>query len=316
MYPLQFRPTFRDYLWGGRRLQEVLGKQLPEGPHWAESWEIVDHGADQSIVSNGPLSGTTLGELTRTYGNSLLGPDAPQDRFPLLFKFLDCCQDLSLQVHPDDAGGAKLAPPDRGKTEAWVILDADPGAKLWAGLRQGVQRQDVEQAISDDRLVDLLHVIEPRTGDCIFVPAGVPHALGQGLLVAEIQQASNTTFRLFDWNRVGPDGKPRALHIQQGLDAIDYQQGPRCVQSPQHEGEGAELLVACDKFELRRWSGATPRALGTTDRFQILAVLAGNVDVQDAGSLQKGQTLLNPAECTTPLKPSADAVMLVMNLGG
>ena len=140
LYPLKFRPLLKRYLWGGRRLGTVLGKPLGDGNDYAESWEVADHDADQSIVANGHLAGTTLGQLVRERGDELLGRHAPQSRFPLLFKYLDCQRDLSVQVHPDDAAAARLDPPDLGKTEAWLILDAQPGSRVYAGLRFGFDR--------------------------------------------------------------------------------------------------------------------------------------------------------------------------------
>ena len=178
LYPLRFQPIFRRYLWGGRRLESSLGKQLGPGHDWAESWEICDHAADQSRVQFGPLAGTSLGELGRHH---------PQPRFPLLLKFLDAAQRLSVQVHPDDARAARLSPPDLGKTEAWVILEAEPGSLIYAGLRPGVDRRALAAAIGQGRCQDCLNVFPPSVGDCIFLPAGTVHALGAGLLVAEIQ---------------------------------------------------------------------------------------------------------------------------------
>ena len=161
---------------------------------------------DQSRVLYGPLAGRTLGELTQTHGQALLGRHAPQKRFPLLFKFLDCHKVLSVQVHPDDARAARLDPPDLGKTEAWVVLHADPGGVLYAGLRSDVDRPALERAVEQHTVADCLHRLTPQPGDCVLIEAGTVHALGAGLVVAEIQQASNTTWRLDDWGRLGPDG--------------------------------------------------------------------------------------------------------------
>src|SRR5262245_7164495 len=222
LYPLTFHAVLKRYLWGGRRLGSVLGKPIGEGSDYAESWEIADHAQGQSIVAQGPLVGTTLHDLVASRRDELLGRHAPQSRFPLLFKFLDCQRDLSVQVHPDDAAAARLDPPDLGKTEAWLILDAQPGSRVYAGLKAGVDRADLEREVKRGQVVPCLSRFEPQGGDCIFIPAGTVHALGAGLLVAEIQQASDTTYRLFDWNRVGPDGRPRPLHVEQALGAMDF----------------------------------------------------------------------------------------------
>jgi mannose-6-phosphate isomerase len=211
---LRFQPIFRRYLWGGRRLGTMLGKPIGPGDDYAESWEIVDHGVDQSVVRAGPLAGAALGQLVREQGAALLGRHAPQRGFPLLMKLLDCNRTLSVQVHPNDEQGARLTPPDRGKTEAWVVLAADEGSVIYAGLKSGVTRDDLAASLEHGTCAELLHAFAPRVGDCVFIPAGTVHALGAGLVIAEIQQASDTTFRLFDWNRVDAEGKPRPLHIE------------------------------------------------------------------------------------------------------
>ncbi|MCA9268615.1 MAG: class I mannose-6-phosphate isomerase, partial [Planctomycetales bacterium] len=214
LYPLRMQPLFRRYLWGGRRLQTVLDKPLGSGDDYAESWEIVDHGADQSVVAAGPLAGKPLADIVAQHTRELFGRHAPLAQFPLLFKLLDCNRNLSVQVHPNDQQAAALDPPDLGKTEAWVILDAAPGSVIYAGLERDCDAAALEQAISAGRVDACLGRFEPQRGDCVFIPAGTVHALGAGLLVAEIQQASDTTFRLFDWNRVGADGRPRPLHLE------------------------------------------------------------------------------------------------------
>jgi mannose-6-phosphate isomerase len=260
LYPLTFQPVFKRYLWGGRRLGTVLGKPIGDGDDYAESWEVADHEHGQSIVANGPLAGTALHELVISRGRELLGRHAPQPRFPLLFKFLDCQRDLSLQVHPSDAAAARLDPPDLGKTEAWVILDARPGSRVFAGLKQGCDPASLEGAVRTGRVDQCLHSFEAHPGQCIFIPAGTVHALGAGLLVAEIQQASDTTYRLYDWGRLGPDGQPRKLHID------------RCTVSRE-------------------------ASLGGGDRFHIVSVIEGElcIGALPQVTLRKGQTALLPA---------------------
>jgi mannose-6-phosphate isomerase len=319
LYPLRFEPLLRRYLWGGRRLASVLGKTLPPGDDFAESWEIVDHGRDQSRVASGPCQGLTLQELVATRGAELLGASHPQRQFPLLFKFLDAHQALSVQVHPGDADAARRDPPDLGKTEAWFMLHADPGSRIYAGLKAGVDRPALERAIADGTAESCLHWFEPRAGDCVFIPAGTVHALGAGLVVAEIQQASDTTLRLFDWNRVGPDGRPRPLHVREGLAVIDYQRGPVGPQSPlPTDRPHVRRLVACDKFVLDRWSFSDPQPAGGDDRFHILAVVEGAVSVAGDPTdepLVRGQTLLLPASLgPVRLTPHAPAVLLDMYL--
>lgn len=316
-YPLIFEPTFRDYIWGGRRLGTVLGKPIPAEGDFAESWEVVDHGEDQSIVANGPLKGKTLGELVRESPQELFGSKLVTKTFPLLFKFLDANRDLSIQVHPDDTQGAKLDPPDLGKTEAWYILDAEPDAKLYVGMKEGITRERLANAVETGTIVDCMHVIEPRPGDCFFIPAKTVHALGKGLLVAEIQQASNTTFRLFDWNRTGPDGKPRPLHIEQSLATTDFERGPVEPRKPQLTSDPAiERLVTCEKFVLDRWQFDGRKSIGGEDGFHIVAVLDGKIRTSHAQldqCLGKGSTFLIPAKCG-PLQINAVQPTLLLDM--
>ncbi|TWT41582.1 type I phosphomannose isomerase catalytic subunit [Botrimarina hoheduenensis] len=324
LYPLRLEPLFQQYLWGGRRLASLLGKPLGQGDTYAESWEVVDHRDGQSRVLNGPLAGQTLGELARRYpaemyGAGLSGGEAP-DRFPLLLKYLDAQKTLSVQVHPNDAQGAKLDPPDLGKTEAWLVLAAEPGAKIYAGLSAGVDRAAIAAALAEGECERCLHAFEPAVGDCVFIPAGTVHALGEGLVIAEIQQASNTTFRLFDWNRLEKDGKPRPLHVEASLDTIDYQRGPVAPQIPQPLGEGSERLVECDKFIFDRWrlSAGQGGVLSDAGGFRILTVVEGEVTVRsDDGveTLGLGQTLLAPACCSgLTLDAGTGATVLDMRL--
>ncbi len=320
LYPLRFRLLVRRYLWGGRRLETVLGKSLAAGNDYAESWEVCDHGDDQSIVDFGPLAGTSLGKLVRHRGEELFGHPQPQKCFPLLVKFLDAAQALSVQVHPNDAQAARQTPPDLGKTEAWVILAADPGSKLHAGLKPGVDRQQLADAVRDGTCEALLHSFEPKAGDCIFIPAGTVHAIGKGLLVAEVQQSSDTTFRLFDWNRVGPDGKPRALHVEQSLDAIDFDRGPISPQRPEPTGNpSVSRLVACDKFIIDRWDFKEGRAIGGDERFHIVCVLEGAVRMEgdpQIAPLSRGFCALLPASTgKVRLVPQGRTVLLDVYLG-
>ncbi len=309
LYPLRFRPVFQRYLWGGQRLRTLLGKDTGDGP-CAESWELCDRGADQTVVAHGPLAGTTLHELVARFGRDLLGPAAdrvdgklpPQDprgRFPLLVKFLDAAKSLSVQVHPNDAQAAALEPPDLGKTEAWVVLDAAPGSVIYAGLQYGTDRAGLAAAIREGRCEEVLHRFPARVGECVFIPAGTVHALGAGLLVAEVQQTSDTTFRLFDWDRLGPDGQPRPLHVDQALEVIDFSRGPVEAQTPMATDQpGLSRLVHCDKFTLDRWDLSAPRELGGDGRLHVLLVERGEVAVEGAhtgGAMPMGTTILLPA---------------------
>ncbi len=314
---LEFGPLLREYIWGGRRLGD-LGKPLGSGEHYAESWEVVDHGDGQSIVRGGEFDGVTLHELATKHGRELFGRHFPQRQFPLLFKYLDCQRTLSVQVHPNDEQGAQLDPPDLGKTEAWVVLAAEPGSRIYAGLKPRIDRAALERAVQAGRCEECLHDFEPHVGDCLLIEAGTVHALGAGLLVAEIQQASNTTFRLFDWNRVDADGKPRALHVEQSLETIDYGRGPVEPVKPRELSSGIERLVSCDKFVLDRHVLEQSRVQTNDNRFHILSVIEGNVVIRGEGNpcdLMRGSTVLVPACCVEfGIVPRGRAVVLDMYL--
>lgn len=319
LYPLIFQPVLKRYLWGGRRLGTVLGKPIGEGNDYAESWEIADHEHGQSIVANGLLAGASLHELVVSRGPELLGRHTPHARFPLLFKFLDCQRDLSVQVHPNDAAAARLTPPDLGKTEAWVVLGAHPGSRIYSGLKKGCDKDALHKALKEGSVENCLHSFEPRPGDCVFIPAGTVHALGAGLLVAEIQQASDTTYRLYDWGRTGPDGKPRPLHVEQALGVIDYSATEILPQQTAPTTKpSVECLVSCDKFILNRWKLTSDQTLTCDDRFHILAALDGQFDIESAdstASLVRGQTALLPASLgSASLRPRGPAALLQMHL--
>jgi mannose-6-phosphate isomerase len=314
LYSLTFVPILKRYLWGGRRLGDLLGKPIAEHGDYAESWEIADHAQGQSVVANGPLAGTTLHDLVTIRGDELFGQHAPQPRFPLIFKLLDCQKDLSVQVHPNDAAAAKLTPPDLGKTEAWVVLDAAPGSKIYAGLKKGCDLPAFSHAICTGKAADFVHSFEPRIGDCIFIPAGTVHALGAGLLIAEIQQASDTTYRLYDWGRIGPDGKLRQLHIEQGLAATDFSAIELGAIKPQRSlNSNRECLVGCEKFVLDRLAISRDIPVGGDNRFHIISLVSGQVRLLADSNLvlQTGQTVLLPASLAAlTLRPAQTATIL------
>jgi len=315
LYPLRFEPILKRAIWGGRRLESVLGKKLGTGHDFAESWEIVDHGADQSRVSAGSLAGRTLNELIHEMPQEMLGRHADSGPFPLLLKFLDANRNLSVQVHPNDAQAGLLTPPDLGKTEAWIVLAAEPESVIYAGLKTGIDREALSAAIAAGTTDECLHQIHPKPGDCVFVPAGTVHALAAGVLVAEIQQSSDTTFRLFDWNRLGQDGQPRPLHIGQALDVIDFDAGPLSPQQPKPTNDPQrQQIVKCNQFILDRWQLDSPQQIGGDERFHILAVLEGTVRLSGdpcEQPLKKGDSVLLPAQsASTEVAPLENATIL------
>ena len=318
MHPLRFAPILKRLIWGGRRLGTVLRKPIGAGSDYAESWEVSDHRHDVSIVADGPLAGASLRDLIRQRSDELLGPAlAGLDQFPLLVKFIDANQVLSVQVHPDDERGHRLAN-DNGKTETWVVVDAEPGSLIYAGLKPGVTRDDFAAAIEAGTVEPLLHKIPATAGDCILIPAGIVHAIGAGVMLAEIQQMSDATFRVFDWNRPGADGKPRTLHVDAAIASTDFSAGPveplRPTPEPT-EGGTIERLSRTEFFALERLRLTGEGCVGRPDRFTLVLVLGGDVEIRTPEVTMWacfGETILLPAslgECRViPVNGSATLV--------
>ncbi len=322
LHPLRFEPIYKRLVWGGRRLATVLRKPIGEGGEFAESWEISDHRGDVSRVADGPFAGRTLRDLVGTHGEAIYGPAVGvRDQFPLLIKFIDAHQDLSVQVHPDDLKGRALAD-DNGKTETWVILHAEPGARIYAGLNPGVTREAMAAALDAGTVEALIHSFPARAGDCILIPAGTVHAIGSGVVLAEIQQMSDATFRLHDWGRVGLDGKPRPLHLAEALESIDFAAGPVAPLASTAEpiaGGTREALSRSPYFALERINLVGPGSVGDRDRFTIVLGLEGEAEFRSAAGtarLAMGQTLLLPASIgpcgVEPVGPSATLLTCIV----
>ena len=322
LYPLTFNPIFKERVWGARNLERLYGKKLPAGATIGESWEVSDRPGDASVINNGPLSGKDLHWLVENHRADLLG-DAKLEagRFPLLIKLLDAQEKLSLQVHPPASKAVEL----RGdpKTEMWFIADAIPDAELYVGLKRGVTRADFERRIGDGSVAECFHRAKVCPGDSMFLPSGRVHAIGAGLVIFEIQQNSDTTYRVFDWNRVGLDGKPRELHIPQSLASIDFDDFEPALVT-------GEKIVGTD-FPTRR---LVDHALFTVDhyeahqacevllprgRMRIVGVVSGEVQVKGDERLQPtlrpGQFCLVPAVALGELIASSGAQFLCAQAG-
>jgi mannose-6-phosphate isomerase len=221
LYPLVFQPRFKERIWGGRNLERLYQKALPPGVLVGESWEIADRPGDASVIANGPLAGRDLRWLMENHGREVMGEAKDyQGKFPLLVKILDAQQDLSIQVHPPAAKAAELG--GEPKTEMWVFTDCQPDAAIYAGLKPGVTREDFGRSLQAGTVADCVRRLPVQAGDAMFLPSGRLHALGAGSVLFEIQQNSDTTYRVFDWNRVDREGKPRALHVEESLASIDF----------------------------------------------------------------------------------------------
>jgi mannose-6-phosphate isomerase len=302
LYPLRFDPIFKSAIWGGNRLAELLGRRPPIDGPIGEAWLLSDQGSNLSCVADGPLKGRTLRELLDQMAPRILGRQ-PRRRFPLLLKFIDAQQALSVQVHPHDRHTDLVPPGEQGKTEAWVVLHAEPDSRIYAGLRPGVGPAELQQALDRQTVEMCLHWFTPRPGDCVFIPAGTVHALGAGVVIFEVQQTSDVTFRLYDWNRVDArTGQPRELHIDQSFACTDFAAGPRQPEGPVNEATTPvlrERLTRCDYFTVWRHRGSQPFPVGAAGACRILVGLAGRADVDHVGKpcpIRKGDVLLLPAE--------------------
>jgi mannose-6-phosphate isomerase len=320
LYPLMFQPRFKERVWGGRMLETLYGKRLPPGLPIGESWEISDRPGDESVVINGPLAGQTLRSLMEERGPALLGSAAAANgRFPLLCKILDARDRLSLQVHPPPRAGHLGEP----KTEMWYIAAAEPGAELFVGLKAGVSRAQFEEAIRRGDVADCFHRIAVTTGDAMFLPSGRVHAIGAGLVIFEIQQNSDTTFRVHDWNRVGLDGTPRELHVVQSLESIDFEDFEPSLAAGMPAHENGFLVRTLMDHSLFRTDVIHAESAGEMrprpSRLRLLACIAGSVGARGNGvavPLQPGDFCLLPADVTdVVLEAAAGARFLLVEAG-
>jgi mannose-6-phosphate isomerase len=302
--PLTFEPIFMERIWGGRRLESDFGKNLPSQKPIGESWEIVDRPEAQSIVRSGLLRGKTLHELWTQHRDEIFGDVTDSPRFPLLMKLLDAHHKLSLQVHPpaEVAGGLGGEP----KTEFWYVATADPGAELYLGFREAITRDQFEKALRDGTAADHIHKIRVKSGDAAFLPSGRFHALGAGNVLIEIQQNSDTTYRVFDWNRIDDKGKRRQLHLDQALQCIDFDDvRPRLL-----DPEG-ELLLRDDLFEVQKWNLNSSREIAPRTQFAIVCCLTGSLRCARV-DLAPGEFFLIPAQLRDrQLKPTSTGTSLL-----
>jgi mannose-6-phosphate isomerase len=313
LYPFIFEPIFKDRIWGGRELEKLYGKALPAGKPIGESWEVSDRPGDESVVANGPLAGKNLRWLMQHHAAEILGSARPatENRFPILCKILDAREKLSLQVHPPAKKAAELK--GEPKTEMWFIADAAPDASLYVGLKRGVTRAEFEQKIADGSVADCFHKIPVRAGDTMFLPSGRVHAIGDGLVIFEIQQNSDTTYRVFDWNRTGLDGKPRELHIAQSLASIDFNDfEPKLVPENYRQANGFKfrLLAEDPLFTVQEMAFEdTGKYLPAGNYLRIIAVTKGAAQISDGTNsvnLKAGQFCLLPA-CLNHVEIKAQA---------
>lgn len=308
LYPLQFHPVYKDYVWGGDKIASHFKRKLPPGTY-AESWEIADRPEGMSIVANGPLAGRDLFGLIQKYGEKIVGQaqrsaGRPCDEFPLLVKIIDAKDKLSVQVHPDEAGAR-----DTGgdpKTEMWYVLLAEPGAQVYLGFKKGVTPGSFKEALAKGTVGDLLQSIPVAKGDVVYLPGGRIHAIGPGCMLLEVMQNSDTTFRLFDWNRMGKDGQPRALQVNKALKVIRWNdvtpaavEPARCPVKLERGGNAVAELLNTPYFRFEKLMLGGAMECATSGRtFHALFVEGGSVEFSAGASkikLESGMTVLVPA---------------------
>jgi mannose-6-phosphate isomerase len=324
LYPFRFEPIYKNYLWGGHRFRDLFQRPIAgEETIAAESWEISDHPHGVSVIRNGPLCGFTLHDILLShplelFGNDYVNSNVLPKRFPLLLKYLDAAQPLSVQVHPNNAFAQVSAFEDLGKTEAWIVVDAEPDSFIWIGTRQTYTAREQEQLIRNGHWDLLLNRVQVRSGDCFFIPPGTLHALGAGVLVAEVQTSSDLTFRLFDWNRLNTDGKPRELKIEEGIRVLQNPGLPVAAQQSLKTSDiHCEQLVIDKNFTINRWTLNEPNIWYHDHRCHLWTVLEGTLVISfTAGRrsgiienseretdpdaieiLQQGDSILLPAVC-------------------
>ncbi len=303
LYPLKFKPLYKERIWGGQRLASAMGKKLPEGVKIGESWEISGVEGDVSVVANGCLKSNNLQELIEVYMGDLVGEkiyDKYGLEFPVLIKLIDAEDVLSIQVHPNDQL-AEERHHSYGKTEMWYVIAAEPGASLYVGFNRQVTRQEYLDAVATGTLPSLLNKVEVKAGDAYFIPAGTVHAIGKGLLIAEIQQTSDITYRVDDWGRVDAHGKPRELHTELAVDAIDFGAPQNYNVTSAPVLNSPVQIKECPYFttNIIQIHGVVERDFTRLDSFVIYICLGGELQVRGAEgsiSLVRGESTLVPAE--------------------
>ena len=304
MYPLKFEDIFKTVVWGGEKIAPFKGVQT-EQHNIGESWELSGVKGNESVVANGPLAGHTITELACQYKEVLLGKkvyEATGTEFPLLIKFIDARDDLSVQVHPDDTLAGARHNGSKGKTEMWYVVQADEGAHLMAGLSRQTTPQEYESKVNDNTVTEILKDYKVREGDTFFIPAGRVHSIGKGCFIAEIQQTSDITYRIYDFGRLGLDGKPRELHTELAKDAIDYTVLDDYRTHYPQVTDSENTLVSCKYFttSLFDLSQSVTKDIASLDSFLIAICIDGQGTISDGHGnsiqIRKGETILLPAD--------------------
>ena len=312
-YPLKFRPIYKQRIWGGQKLREVFNKDIPAGEKIGESWELADLPDDKSLIANGELAGQTPSSAIEKYPKEITGDENFSGPFPLLIKFLDAEDILSVQVHPDPETCRRLGKGEP-KTECWYIISAAPGAVIYKGLKKGVSKEDFAEAIAKGSVADMLTKVPVEAGQCYFLPAGTTHSIGAGLLIAEIQTPSDTTYRVFDFNRVDDAGKARELHIEEALESIHF---GTCGDNLSVTTMGR--LVDCEYFRIDKGHQAKNcELLLSAGQMKTLIILTGFGTILGTGAepveFKAGDCLLVPAVYEGAMRFADDTQYLTVTI--
>jgi mannose-6-phosphate isomerase len=319
LYPLRFEPIYQYRLWGGRRLASLLSASLPGDGPIGEAWVLSDRTDHHSLVANGPLKGQTLGQLMTQFPEQLMGKLSSRfSRFPLLLKFLDAHEMLSVQVHPSDSPSELIPAGDAAKTEAWVVIEAEKGSHVYAGLMSGTTAGILRGSLDDGTVAEHLVCIAPKPGDAVFIPAGTVHTLGNDVVVFEVQQNSDVTFRLYDWGHVDPKTKePRPLQVEQAFACIEFGESDGGLVAPRVEATTPverERLFDCHAFLLWRLLGQDRFTVGATAEPRVLVCIEGSGQVEHEGTpygVGRGDVWLLPAEAgECRFQPSGEVTLL------
>jgi mannose-6-phosphate isomerase len=325
LYPLRFDPIYQYRLWGGRRLSGLLSASLPGDGPIGEAWVLSDRDDHQSQVANGPLKGQTIGRLMEQFREQLMGKLAPRfHRFPLLLKFLDAHEMLSVQGHPSDVYPDFIPAGETGKTEAWVVIEAENESRIYAGLKPGTTADGLRLSLANGTIADQLADIVPKPGDAVFIPAGTVHTLGGDVVVFEVQQNSDVTFRLYDWGHVdAKTRKPRPLQVNQAFACIDFEGSASGLVSPRVETTRPverERLFDCEPFRLWRLLGQAPFPVGAAAEPRVLVCIGGSGQVEHSNipyAVGKGDVWLLPAEVgVCAFRPSQEVTLLEIAIHG
>lgn len=313
LYPFKFEALYKERIWGGRTLEKVFNRRLPAGVKIGESWEVADLPNDKSVITNGELAGKTLAAAIHSCPGEIVGNARLSGPFPLLVKLLDAQDLLSVQVHPDAATCRRMGKGEP-KTECWYIISAEPGAFIYKGLKKGVTKEQFVEAVHGGAVADMLAKVQVEAGQCHFLPAGTPHSIGAGLLIAEIQTPSDTTYRIFDFNRVDKAGKPRQLHIDQAIESIDFDASP-----DELPVTTVGRLADCEYFTIDKGHQLENcEVLLSPGKMKTLIFLSGCGDIERADeesvAFTAGETLLVPAAYEGVIRFTGDTSYLIVTI--